>query len=835
MKGIEDAALRVQKELALEHRTLAATGEGSFAKNTGEAVDLAWHAKAVGIVENLRTFTQDEELMSRLGLAGHTKLRIAIQSLGYLAAEIIDYLKELQESGEALNFEIVGVSGGYGGVYEPKGIPMERLVTLKDRYRETTARHQESNVRKEYQRLTGSPALPLGPLNDFFKENFEADIIIATSPVTPIILRENLEEMKKKGVKILLQGGAAPQAGEADPVQTLENTSSPFLYLPYALVGGGDVYTASEEYFHLPMQRGVTPQESRDFYLHIAGGVRELAFTNAQWMLQQLKDANFERSPAVILDQAVRQIRSEKDKLLKGPPVLVEQRAELDFQRGVRRKFALRSAAGESARERVIYKNDNVFALRMELNQKIHGQRGRNRKMLIARQRRAAYIMGKLRKRDAVPDLVEMLRDRGQDPQVRANAAEALGNIGDWIASRGVLEQRANDPREHPQVRVWANWALRKLAAIGRVGTVTEKTPKVDISEDQLDSQTGEVLVRGYEVMSRKVAQRVLQVVKEKKKTGKPALIMLPTGSTPEGFYKVLREKAAEKGEGGGVDFSDVILFHLDEYIFDQDRFYDDAGKLKSAFQEQTYKHFMETHVVDPLKKSAGLTRFYTPLEHPEVLRRKADESEAAYLGRAEQAAQDYENKLTRAMKEAGGIDLVVLGIGGGYMEGGAIQGGHIAFNESGEQSHRRSKARVAKLSGKTRLDAQGRFGGLHATPHYAVTVGMKRILEAKEILMLGSGEDKAAVVEEALNGEISSNFPASFLRLHEKVTYYLDRDAAVALPEMTKPWLFSDEDPKNRDWADLKLVSKAVYYLLQVRRKSLGKLQRSDFVQKSI
>jgi glucosamine-6-phosphate deaminase len=122
------------------------------------------------------------------------------------------------------------------------------------------------------------------------------------------------------------------------------------------------------------------------------------------------------------------------------------------------------------------------------------------------------------------------------------------------------------------------------------------------------------------------------------------------------------------------------------------------------------------------------------------------------------------------AIREAGGVDLCVLGIG---------RNGHIGFNEPGAPFD--SRTRVVRLSESTRrVNASDFEEG--KVPERAITVGMATIFEAREVLLLASGANKARAAAAALQGEISESVPASMLRRHPNATFLLDREAASAL-----------------------------------------------------
>jgi glucosamine-6-phosphate deaminase len=120
------------------------------------------------------------------------------------------------------------------------------------------------------------------------------------------------------------------------------------------------------------------------------------------------------------------------------------------------------------------------------------------------------------------------------------------------------------------------------------------------------------------------------------------------------------------------------------------------------------------------------------------------------------------------AIREVGGADMCVLGIG---------RNGHIGFNEPGASFD--SRTRVGRLAESTRrINAQD-FEE-NRTPERAITVGMRTIFEASEVLLLASGENKAEAVAEAVEGPVTEQVPASILQWHPSATFLLERSAAT-------------------------------------------------------
>ena len=143
-----------------------------------------------------------------------------------------------------------------------------------------------------------------------------------------------------------------------------------------------------------------------------------------------------------------------------------------------------------------------------------------------------------------------------------------------------------------------------------------------------------------------------------------------------------------------------------------------------------------------------------------------------------EEHCENYE----RRIREAGGIDLQLLGIG---------RSGHIGFNEPG--SGRRSRTRRLYLDTVTRSDAAADFFGEGNVPPQAITMGVATILEAREVVLLATGEHKAGIVRRAVEGDVHSEVAATFLQQHAAATVYLDPAAAARLTRIRTPWLVGD------------------------------------------
>src|SRR5947209_1585220 len=190
---------------------------------------------------------------------------------------------------------------------------------------------------------------------------------------------------------------------------------------------------------------------------------------------------------------------------------------------------------------------------------------------------------------------------------------------------------------------------------------------------------------------ARHLALLVEGMIRHNNSAGRPTVLGLPTGSTPVGFYRELIRLHTE----GGLDFSRVVTFNLDEY-YPMSK--DDPHSYHSWMWEAFFRH------VNIAKQNVHIPDGTMPHD-------KVDD----YCGR-------YEEKI----RKAGGIDLQVLGIG---------RTGHVGFNEPGSPKH--SRTRLVTLDPVTRRDASGGFFGEENVPHQAITLGVGTILEARKVVIM--------------------------------------------------------------------------------------------------
>ena len=231
-------------------------------------------------------------------------------------------------------------------------------------------------------------------------------------------------------------------------------------------------------------------------------------------------------------------------------------------------------------------------------------------------------------------------------------------------------------------------------------------------------------IVLNKDDIAKDIADRIVSLIKTKERP----VLGLATGSTPLPLYEELIKRYKE----GEVSFKNVKTFNLDEYIG------------LDELNDQSYRYFMNHNLFSHI--DIDLNNTYVP------------------NGLIKNEDPSYYDKM---IKEAGGIDIQVLGIG---------TDGHIAFNEPGASFD--SLTHIEALKESTIKDNSRFFDSIDDVPKYAITMGLKSIMNAREIVLIATGKAKAKIISELKKGIISNDLPASILNKHNNVTIYVDEEA---------------------------------------------------------
>jgi glucosamine-6-phosphate deaminase len=238
------------------------------------------------------------------------------------------------------------------------------------------------------------------------------------------------------------------------------------------------------------------------------------------------------------------------------------------------------------------------------------------------------------------------------------------------------------------------------------------------------------VIVPTPEEVGRIAAAKIAKIVREQP----DAVLGVATGSSPLAIYRELARRAAS----GELDFSSVRAFALDEYVG------------LPLDHPQSYHTVIRTEVVEPLGMKPALV--HVPDGAADDIRR---------------ACEDYE----RMIREVGGVDIQILGIGAN---------GHIGFNEP--SSSFASRTRIKTLAPKTRADNARFFDSPDEVPTHCLTQGLATILDARRLVLVAQGEAKADAVARMVEGPLTSMCPGSALQLHPDATVVVDEAAGSRL-----------------------------------------------------
>ena len=236
------------------------------------------------------------------------------------------------------------------------------------------------------------------------------------------------------------------------------------------------------------------------------------------------------------------------------------------------------------------------------------------------------------------------------------------------------------------------------------------------------------IKVKDYEQMSQKAFEVMKEVV-----TSKPdAVLGLATGTTPIGLYKKMIEDCKN-----GTSYKKIKTVNLDEY------------KGLDLSSDQSYVYFMRDNLFNHIDIDLNITNIEN--------------------GKAENAEEEcarYNAVLAKLQQ-----DIQLLGLG---------SNGHIAFNEPGTPFG--SVTHVVDLQESTIKDNARLFNDISEVPRQAFTMGLKNIMNAKKILILASGANKAKAVYGMIHGAVTESLPASVLQLHPDCTLIIDEEAGSLL-----------------------------------------------------
>ncbi len=281
----------------------------------------------------------------------------------------------------------------------------------------------------------------------------------------------------------------------------------------------------------------------------------------------------------------------------------------------------------------------------------------------------------------------------------------------------------------------------------------------------------------------REVAQKIAKKIRLKNEQSKKCVLGFSSGKTTVGVYRELVRLYKEEG----LSFENVVIFTVFEYY-----------PIDPA-HNQSYNHILFDELLSQVNiKQENIHTFDSQVE----------------VSALSEYCKAYEEKINNE----GGFDVVLLGMG---------VKGQIALNEAG--SYPTTRTRAVALSNFSRKIAAMAFQGFENVPTRALTIGIATIMDAKEVILLAWGEEKAGSLCKVIEGDKDLNYPSSYFQNHPKVRMFVDEGAASKLTRVNTPWIVG-----SCNW-DERFVRKAVLWLCQKVGKPILKLTYQDYLNNSL
>lgn len=274
------------------------------------------------------------------------------------------------------------------------------------------------------------------------------------------------------------------------------------------------------------------------------------------------------------------------------------------------------------------------------------------------------------------------------------------------------------------------------------------------------------------------IANEIAQAIRNKQRDGRFCVLALAGGNSPRNVYSELVRLHKEEN----LSFRNVVVFNLYEYYpLAPDAVNSNLNSLKEML-----------------------------LDHVDIDKQNVFSPDGTI---PKDAIIEYCRLYEQRIESFGGIDAAVLGIG---------RVGNIAFNEPGSRIN--SVTRLILLDTDSRNDAAHTFGNIESTPISSITMGISTILSSKRIYLMAWGENKAKMIKECVEGNVTDTIPASYLQTHNHARIFIDLSAASNLTRIQRPWLVT-----SCDWND-KLIRSAIVWLCSIVKKPILKLTNKDY-----
>lgn len=277
---------------------------------------------------------------------------------------------------------------------------------------------------------------------------------------------------------------------------------------------------------------------------------------------------------------------------------------------------------------------------------------------------------------------------------------------------------------------------------------------------------------------AKQIATDIAQMIRIKQREGRFCVLALAGGNSPRNVYGELVRMHKEEN----LSFRNVIVFNLYEYYpLAPDAVNSNLNSLREML-----------------------------LDHVDVDKQNIFSPDGTI---AKEAIFEYCKLYEQRIESFGGIDIALLGIG---------RVGNIAFNEPGSRIN--SITRLILLDMDSRNDAANTFGSIENTPVSSITMGISTILNSKKIYLMAWGENKAMMIKECVEGNVTDTIPSSYLQTHNNAHIAIDLSAATNLTRIQRPWLVT-----SCEWND-KLIRSAIVWLCSIVKKPILKLTNKDY-----
>lgn len=277
---------------------------------------------------------------------------------------------------------------------------------------------------------------------------------------------------------------------------------------------------------------------------------------------------------------------------------------------------------------------------------------------------------------------------------------------------------------------------------------------------------------------AKEIADNIELEITSKQREGRYCVLALGTGLSLTPVYAELIRKHREEK----LSFKNVVVFNAYEYFpLNPDSKNSSLNQLKDRF-----------------------------LAHVDIDAQNVFSPDGTI---SQDAVQEYCRLYEQRIATFGGIDVCLLGIG---------RIGNIATNEPG--SGIASSSRLMLIDATSRQEMTMSFGTQEIVPPCSITMGVQTILSARKIFLTAWGDEKADIIQKAVEGPLTDAIPASFLQTHNNVRVVIDLAAASKLTRIIHPWLVT-----SCEWTD-KLVRSALVWLCQLTGKPILKLTNKDY-----